>query len=206
MMLHQLVQEAHQFPQGSLERQRLLHQIVLAMQRSGKIWRGGGTVSPEAYAEALQQTWLYFCKHLDRYDPDKAGVITWFNAHLRYRILDVLRRQQTDQSVLVSAVGTEQVDPIRQLAAHPEPPPLLENVQQWIFHQREELWQIHLRGRPEVNCAVLLWRRLPPPTPWKALSREFGVPVATLSNFYQQKCYPRLLAFGRYEGYLDSSS
>jgi hypothetical protein len=32
------------------------------------------------YADALQQTWLHFSKHIcTTYDPDRASVVTWLN-------------------------------------------------------------------------------------------------------------------------------
>ena len=65
-----------------------------------------------------------------------------------------------------------------------------------------ELQKVHIEGHPEVNCQVLLLKRLPPETPWKALAAEFGLSVGSLSSFYARKCLPRLRAFGQSEGYL----
>ena len=195
------VQQAASF----LERQRRLNRLILAMQKSGKIWRGGGSIEPEGYEEALQKTWLYFCKNIDAYDSGKAKVMTWFNNYLRFRIKDYNIEQWETAKRQMSTWETsdlgERVDVIERLPARGEVPPILEEVRHWLETELP-LLEIHLRKRPDVNCRVLLLRRLPPETPWKVLSQEFQVPVPTLSNFYQQKCFPQLLAFGRDRGYL----
>lgn len=204
-LLQALVHQAQQAPSQSLERRRLMHRIVQQMQCSGKLWRGGGSISPEGYEEALQKTWLYFCKNIDAYDASQANVVTWFNNHLRWRIKDYNIEQWNDAKKKATTMGKQAsdggLDPVELIPAPDEIPPILEEVRRWLATE-EPLVTVHLRRRPDVNCQVLLMRRLPPETPWKELSQEFKVPVPTLSNFYQQKCMPRLLAFGRAQGYI----
>ncbi|HEY9617311.1 MAG TPA: sigma-70 family RNA polymerase sigma factor, partial [Microcoleaceae cyanobacterium] len=93
-------------------------------------------------------------------------------------------------------------DPIANLPARPDVPPILDEIQVWLQQEGQQLRRIHVRDRPEINCLVLIQRRLPPETAWEQLSKEFGVAIATLSNFYQRECFPRLLAFGQSQGYL----
>ncbi|MDJ0689538.1 MAG: helix-turn-helix domain-containing protein [Xenococcaceae cyanobacterium MO_188.B32] len=45
--------------------------------------------------------------------------------------------------------------------------------------------------------------RLPPETSWQELSKEFGISISTLSNFYQRQCMPRLRNFAKSEGYIE---
>jgi hypothetical protein len=45
-------------------------------------------------------------------------------------------------------------------------------------------------------------RRLPPETSWEKLSQELGIPISSLSTFYQRKCLPKLRNFGESEGYV----
>ncbi len=82
-----------------------------------------------------------------------------------------------------------------------EAPPMLPTVKQWV-ETNDELRRIHIHGHPEVNCQVLILRRLPPETNWKTLAREFNISVSTLSSFYQRKCLPLLRKFGESQGYL----
>ncbi|MEO1186411.1 MAG: sigma-70 family RNA polymerase sigma factor, partial [Cyanobacteria bacterium J06636_27] len=86
--LNRLATAVCQHPQGSLNRQRLLNQLIYQMQQSGKIWLGGDII-PQYYEDALQLTWFWFCKNISKYDASQANVITWFNAHLKFRLLDI---------------------------------------------------------------------------------------------------------------------
>lgn len=191
------------------ERQRRLNPLIYAMQQSGKIWRGGGSIDLDGYEEALQKTWLYFCKNIDAYDPDKAQVLTWFNNYLRYRIKDYNIEQWEEAKRRMSSRETSEPgefgDLIERIPDRGDIPPILEQVRGWL-ETEPLLLTIHLRQRPDVHCQMLLLRRLPPETPWKALSQEFKVPIPTLSNFYQQRCFPHLRDWGMKQGYLTRSS
>ncbi|MTJ37144.1 sigma-70 family RNA polymerase sigma factor, partial [Dolichospermum sp. UHCC 0260] len=98
----------------------------------------------------------------------------------------------------------DQIDPASLIPAPTEPRPILNEIQEWLKTNSPELKRIHIRNRPDVNSYVLISRRLPPETSWLDLSVEFGIPVATLSNFYQRQCFPRLLNFGKSQAYFDS--
>ena len=208
--LRQLVMAACSQPRGSLERQRALNQLIWQIQRSGKLLRGVGV--PD-YEDALQQTWLYCCRNLceaitgNAYDPEIASVITWLNAYLKRRLSDRQRevlQQQAERALGQVTETGELLNPIDSLPAPTNPPPILEEVLEWVEREGIQLRRVHVRDRPEINCQVLILRRLPPETPWETLSQEFGVAIATLSNFYQRECFPRLLKFGQSQGYLDS--
>ncbi len=201
-----LVLLAQRAPCASPERSRLMNRVVKRMQRSGKIWRGGGSITPDGYEEALQKTWLYFCKNIDRYNPDLANVTTWFNNHLRFRILDY-NKDQSDENQATAQWILDQdltggLDPVDQIPAPDQIPPILEDVLHWL-NTNQSLWEIRLPQCPEVSCGLLISRRLPPETKWIDLEKEFGVTTSRLSGFYQTQCFPRLLAFGRSQGYLD---
>lgn len=208
--LRQLVMAACGQPRGSLERQRALNQLIWQIQRSGKLLRGVGV--PD-YEDALQQTWLYCCRNLcealtgNAYDPELASVTTWLNAYLKRRFSDRQRevlQQQAERAFGQVGETGELLNPIDNLPAPTNPPPILEEIQEWVEREGTQLRRVHVRDRPDINCQVLILRRLPPETPWETLSQEFGVAIATLSNFYQRECFPRLLKFGQSQGYLDS--
>ena len=208
--LRQLVIAACGQPRGSLKRQRALNQLIWQIQRSGKLLRGVGV--PD-YEDALQQTWLYCCRNLcealtgNAYDPELASVITWLNAYLKRRLSDRQRevfQQQAERAFGQLAETGEVINPIDTLPTPANPPPILEEIREWVERESRQLRRIHVRDRPDINCEVLILRRLPPETAWEALSQEFGVAIATLSNFYQRECFPRLLKFGQTQGYLDS--
>lgn len=188
---------AQQHPRGSLIRQQHLTRVISLIQSSGKLWRGGG-VDPDDYNEALQQTWLYLCRKLETYDPSQAGVITWLNHYLKYRLMDLrLARQAQQTRTLYGQLAEtgEWLDPLDQVPSPPSTPFLLEAIQAWLQQESATLRRKHVYNRPAINCYRLIQERLPPETPWEVLSQTLGVPVSTLSNFYQRECLPRLRAF-----------
>lgn len=209
--LSQLVEEACKHPPGSAERQKNLTRIIRLTTR--KLWKE----SSPYYQDALQQTWVYFCQNIcegktgEPYDPTRSSVVTWLNVYLKRRLQDFFIEGQKQQARTVpdrdkrsrSGERDETVDLVENLPANPDVPPLLEDVKKWAEIDRTgELRRIHIDGHPEVTAQVLILRRLPPETSWKILSQEFGLPVSTLSSFYQRQCLPRLRKFGESEGYL----
>lgn len=199
--LSRLVQQACSHPIGSAPRQRCLTQIIQLTHP--KLWRD----NTPGYEDALQQTWFFFCKNLcELYDPDKASVITWLNHHLRWRLRDLQAAYSEDQKRFVVAVPLDDdttINPLENVPALPDIPPILEAMQAWAEADLTgELHQTHIQGHPTVTCQVLILRRLPPETSWQQLSQEFGIAIPTLSSFYQRQCLPRMRKFGESEGYV----
>lgn len=209
--IHQLIAEACHYPRGSLERQKKLNQIVSRIQNSNKLLKNFD-LNRFDYEEALQQTWVYFCHNLcetftgQAYNPEKASIITWLNAYLKYRIKDLVvqRRQEDNARIYPQETETGKlIDPLENLSVSPaDSSCLLEEIKNWLEKEKKTFCRLHLRNYPEINGYLLILRRLPPETSWKELSQEFGVPIATLCNFYQRKCFPLLLEFGKVRGYL----
>jgi hypothetical protein len=210
-LLHQLVTEACSHPVGSAARQKNLTKIIRLI--TNKLWKE----HIPYYQDALQQTWVYFCQNIcegntgEPYNPSRGSVITWLNFYLKRRLQDFYLEQQKRQTRLVS-LSTEssslgdtdrKTDPIENLAAEPDVPPLLEQVKQWVEADPDgELRRTHIANHPEVTCQVLILRRLPPEASWKTLAAEYNLSISTLSSFYQRQCLPRLRKFGESEGYL----
>lgn len=202
--IQQLVTEACQHPIGSLQRQRNLTRLIRLIQPY--LWRENSA----DYPDALQQTWIYFCQNLceaatgERYDCDRATVVTWLNYYLKRRLQTFQHRAQIQQARRVAEFSSDESGTVLDTIAAPaDVPPILDAVRDWAEADISgELRQTHIAGRPAVNCQVLILRRLPPESSWKELSSEFGVSIATLSSFYQRQCLPRLRNFGESEGYL----
>jgi hypothetical protein len=209
--LRSLVTEACGYPLGSPQRQKLLTQIIRLT--ANRLWRE----STPYYQDALQQTWLYFCRNVCEgltgqiYDPTYGSVITWLNAYLKRRLQDFYINQNREQATTVplrvrqstSGAIRETIDPVDNLTAAPQAPPILEDLVMWVQTDSEgELRRTCIKGRPDVNCQVLILQRLPPEVSWKELSEEFGLSIPTLSSFYQRQCLPRLRKFAELEGLL----
>jgi len=201
--LRQMVAETSKHKPGSTERQQGLTQIIRLTTKSGKLWKDN---SPY-YEDALQQTWLYFCRNLceattaDKYDPNRSSVITWLNAYLKHRLQDFRLQAQTATKKM--SVADESIDWIETIEAPLDIPPILEHTRQWVqTDPNGELRRVHIQGYPQVNCQTLLLQRLPPESPWETIAAQFDLSVSTLSSFYRRQCVPRLRQFGESEAYL----
>jgi hypothetical protein len=204
VQLREWVTEACRHPPGSPARQRHLTKVIRVV--SSKLWRE----SAAYYQDALQQTWVYFCKNIcNGYDPNLGSVATWLNAYLKRRLqdfyIDLQKRRSSEVSAWQDRDG-EAIDVIDGLAdQRGDVEPIWEKVKAWAEADTTgELSRLHIEGYPQVTCQVLILRRLLSETSWKALSQEYGVPIPTLSSFYRRQCMPRLRKFGESEGYVNS--
>lgn len=206
--LRELVDRACSNLPGSAIRQKSLTQIIRTIDR--QLWRE----YTAGYEDALQQTWLYFCRNIceattgERYDPDRASLITWLNNYLKRRLQDmrICETQSRKDFVPSQRQGEEgeTIDVIEQQPAPPDIPPILEELRVWAETDADgTLTSTHIKGHPQVNCQLLILRRLPPETSWEQLSQELGMTISTLSAFYQRKCLPKLHNFGESEGYVE---
>ena len=204
-----LIAESCQHPPGSFRRNSGLTKLIQAIVQSGKLWH----TYDNFYEDALQQTWLYLCRNLceantgKQYEPEKSRVITWLNSYLKYRLLSFRQeiKQKNEKEVTPSAIAQEQAtDPIQQLTAPSETPPIWEETLNWVTNDPDgELSSIHIKNRSDLTCQVLILRRLPPPTDWKTLEAELNCSYSTLANFYQRQCRPRLRQFALTQGFLN---
>lgn len=201
--LSDLVARTCKFANTSVERQQGLTEIVRIIVKSGKLWKDN---SPY-YEDALQKTWLYFCRNLceantgEQYDSKRGSVVTWLNAYLRRRLQDFRIQQQQERTTRIGE--NNESDWIATLAAPPDIPPILEMTKNWAETDADgELERIHIQGHPHVNCRVLILQRLPPETSWEILAEKYQLSVSTLTSFYRRQCVPRLRKFGETQGYL----
>lgn len=198
-----LIAEACQHPPGNPQRQRRLTQVIRLI--SGKLWRD---YSPY-YQDALQQTWIYFCRNVCEgetgraYDPTRSTVVTWLNAYLKRRLQDGFIAVQQQKVAIAKSANPDMADPVDRLPAKPDIPPILEEVRTWAETAADSrLLTVHISQHPHITCQFLILQRLPPETPWRDLARDLGISIGTLSSFYQRKCMPLLQEFGRSQGYL----
>jgi hypothetical protein len=126
--LRELVDRACSHPPGSAVRQKSLTQIIRTIDR--RLWRE----YTAGYEDALQQTWLYFCRNIceattgERYNPDRASLITWLNNYLKRRLQDVqIGESQAKRDFVPAQIqgkDGETIDVIEQQPAPPDIPPI----------------------------------------------------------------------------------
>ena len=207
--LQALVQETCHHAIGTPQRQRGLTRLI--RQLTPQLWH---TYDPY-YPDALQQTWIYFCRNLCEattgraYNPEIAKLSTWLNAYLKRRLQDFQIAENRQRATTISRAslrsnkgGDEPLDPIDRLPAPPDIPPWLPQVRAWAEADTDGgLSQVHVSKHPEVTAQLLILKRLPPETPWKTLAADYGISIGTLSSFYQRQCLTRLRDFGKAQGF-----
>ena len=206
--LTKLIAKTCQHPPGSEQRNRGLTKLIQTIIQSGKLWCSYDSF----YEDALQQTWLYLCRNLceantgKQYDPEKSQVITWLNSYLRYRLFSLQQetKQKQKREINVPKVVKELAeDPIQQLPAPPQIPPIFELTLDWVKNDPDgELSSVHIKNRKDLTCQLLILKRLPPRTDWKTLEAELNCSYSTLANFYKRQCRPRLRQFALQQGFL----
>ena len=204
--LSQLVEEACKYPPGSRERQKNLTKIIRLV--NSRLWQENTSY----YEDALQETWIYFCRNIcegksgQAYDPNKAGIVTWLNNYLKWRLKDSFIKTTKRKQQTISAQMDENnriISPIDNLSAKTDIPPILEEIKKWALEDKKhKLRRITLENQPQITAQLLILKRLPPETTWSQLAAEYGVAVGTLSSFYQRKCKPLLREFSKSQGYI----
>ena len=206
--LRQLVKTTCAHAQGSAARQKGMTQLIRLIGQ--RLWH----TSDAYYADALQQTWIYFYRNLCEattgraYDPEVASPVTWLNAYLKRRLQDFKIAENKQRATTLSPTSfssdeNRPTDPIDRLPAQPDIPPWLSQIRDWAEADTSgDLSATHISKHPEVTAQLLILKRLPPETPWKTLSAEYGISIGTLSSFYQRQCLTRLREYGQSQGYL----
>ena len=203
--LHQqlkaLVLDAQSHPPGSKKRKIALDKLVRAIQASGQLFCKYKIGFPEElYNEVLQETFFDVCRKIDRYDPAKAQVITWVNNLLWWRFLQGMEtynkhRQELSLDTPVDISGMSFLDILEQPEVSPG---FVEELQECLQQDPDGSFaQRHVRGRPEANFRAIALRRLAGES-WKKISADWGIPIPTLSVFYQRSCRHFIPKFREY--------
>ncbi|MUG91326.1 sigma-70 family RNA polymerase sigma factor [Scytonema sp. UIC 10036] len=190
----ELALKIQQQPLNTTARRVGLSKLIYGIYRSGKIhcsYKGQfQRAYQDIYNEALQNLFLYICKHIDKYDPDRSEFMTWVNMLLNQRffkeaILKILgkgREIQVESSFLENLEGLsceESNDEDDYVAA-------FQKIRQYIERDPKGIFrQACIKKYPKVNfreIAIKKWSGIS----WKDMSDEFSVPIPTLSNFYQR--------------------
>lgn len=138
---------------------KLLQQILSAMDRSGRLWRGPG-VPRDLYEEALQNNWLWFTEHLAEYDPAQATVMHWFNQYLKWSISDLQRRRTREDKRRWQFQPDGAISTVEDLAAPPVEEPeeaadfqsSLKRMKHCVSDHQRQLRRRSMRGRADVSC------------------------------------------------------
>ena len=192
--LQELALQAQQHPLGTTAKRITLSKLIDGIYRWGKLchpYKGQFQgVYEQIYQEAVQDLFLYICKNLDKYDPERASFMTWVNMLLSQRffkeaipkIIGNANETNVESSVLenledLTLDDSESED--NYISAFKKIRRYIEIDPKGVFRQTQ------IKKYPQVNfreIAIKRWSGIS----WKDISEEFNIPVATLSNFYQR--------------------
>ena len=91
--LQQLIEEVCRYQEGTPQRQKALNKLLVVVQQLPGIKKD----SHQDYLEALNKTWEWFCRSIDKFDKSrvdsgeslKVSLVRWINGYLKWRIKDL---------------------------------------------------------------------------------------------------------------------
>ncbi|MBG0744670.1 MAG: sigma-70 family RNA polymerase sigma factor, partial [Cylindrospermopsis raciborskii KL1] len=111
--------------QNPSEQSKTIGAIMVMMDLSGAIY--GKTLFPQYYEDALQINNIWFYENFVKsYNPDLSSIISWFNQYIKYKILDLIRRERPNVKSL------DDLDDIPRDIPSPEPNDFIKKVEEML--------------------------------------------------------------------------
>lgn len=198
VQLRNLAIEAQRYPPHSELRQYALGELVEAIRLSGKLGHPHRTRFSHQfydliYEEAVNKTLTYVCRKIDKYNPERGQLMTWVNFRLDRVVIESCR-ECSDPNVKELPSITD----LEVIVQPEEPPSLFEKVREDIEEDAKNIFkEAHIRNRPDANFQAIALARFSRKS-WEEISVEFGIPLQTLSRFFQRCCEKFRSDFRRY--------
>lgn len=171
------------------ERQYVLRELVESIRLSDRLCRPHrGKFNPQfyeiLYEEAVNQTLVYVCQHIDKYDPARSQkFMTWVNFRLDKLVIESRWEFSSNHTV-----DLPNLDDLENLPT-PEPH---ENIalelEDYINSDEHHLFKNeYIRERPDANFRAIALATLQGKS-WKEISAELEIEVSTLSSFFRRGC------------------
>ncbi|MEB3277679.1 MAG: sigma-70 family RNA polymerase sigma factor [Lyngbya sp.] len=192
--LQALALEAQQHPMDTTARQISLSKLIDTIYRSRQLTRPYQGqfqgVYEDIYQEAVQNLFLYICKNIDKYDPQRGEFMTWVNMLLSRRffreaipkVIGTANEINLESSILENMedlATKEREDEDNYIRA-------FQKIRQYIEIDPKGIFrQAYIKKYPQANFREIAMKRWSGIS-WKDISDDFNIPVATLSNFYQR--------------------
>ncbi|MFK8182530.1 MAG: hypothetical protein AB8B99_04090 [Phormidesmis sp.] len=158
--LRELIQQIQGLPHGSRDRRNLIQTLLIEIQTAESRLKHLSNLSPELFNDALHETLLWFCEHLDDYDPTRSGPVTWFNRNLFYQGMKLLRARNrplparftnTEKSKLHQG-GPDAYDTLIVEAEYQ----ILDDLYDWIHQDKTgQLKRTSLTDRLDINVQTV---------------------------------------------------
>lgn len=190
--LKELALLAQQHPHATKGRRIALTQLVNAVWQSGKLYRPYKgqfqLLYQDIYEEAVQNLFFYICQNdnINKYNPERGEVMVWVNVLLTKRFFPEAIPKIIGKESEINLENSQ----LENIPSFEPPVSLFEQVRQCIEDDVDRIFsKEHIKGHPEANFQAIAIRRYSG-VPWKDISREWGIGITTLHNFYQ-RCIER---------------
>jgi len=178
--LHQLAIAAQNYPVGTPERQRTVHQLILNLQTSGRLCRPRcprhllGSYE-EIHAIALQNLFKYLYQKIELYQRDRGTVLQWCNYLLTQRFPDAIREVQS---------GDYSLDKIE--IPDSKPSLEIEEVLDVLKENPDKIFtKLHVTDHPNANFQFVATQVLSGYR-WEEIADRLEIKISTVSSFYQR--------------------
>jgi hypothetical protein len=223
--LRQLIEATCKYPDGSRERRRAMHRLLIELQRLPGLQKS----SHPDYLHALNQTWEWISRNICRdFEPRSESIqqslVHWINGYLYWRIKDLPFPQASNSISLDAPIGNEERTPwVELLSQTGLQAPTLSGLEGHIQRLQKEIIQrlglsleryiqqdpdrrlqdCYPRAYPNCNCQLLSQRRYlnDPPDTFQDIAQELDMPFRQLTNHWYSRCKPLLQAIAQDLGY-----
>ncbi|MGD1920085.1 MAG: hypothetical protein ACFCAD_15065 [Pleurocapsa sp.] len=181
---------AQKYSVNSELRTYALTELIKAIKLSGRLCRPhtskfSASLYATLYEEALSETFAYVCLNIDLYDPERGNrkFMNWVNFKLDKLILKCyVNFQKYTQHEIYSFAELEQ---IRQPLNSPD---LSQVLKEYLTQDPNKVFATaHIRNRPDANFSNIALAKFSGLS-WEQISQQLGIPVPTLSSFYNRWC------------------
>lgn len=181
---------AQKYSVNSELRTYALTELVKAIKLSGRLCRPhtskfSTSLYSTLYEEALSETFAYICLNIDLYDPKRGNCkfMNWVNFKLDKQILKCyIDFQKYTKHEIYSFSQLEQ---IRQPSKSPD---LSQILKEYLTKDPNKVFtNAYIRNRPDANFSKISLAKFSGMS-WEEISQELGIPVPTLSSFYNRWC------------------
>lgn len=212
-------------PMQSAVRAKAMSNLLQTVMRLPGIDR----VAHQDYLLALNQTWEWMSRNIDKFRPSTAclelDLVKWINGYLYWRIYDIYHSKSPstehlslDEEVfergetyldLLSESGffnfnLDTLNEHIQLLQQQEDRQIATQIETWIqLDPQQQLQTCYPRDRQNCHCQVLSYRLLvkDPPDSFTQIAKDLDVPYQTLVAHWKRRCLPLLQQRAQKLGY-----
>jgi hypothetical protein len=212
-------------PVQSAARAKAMSKLLQTVMRLPGIDR----VAHQDYLLALNQTWEWMSRNIDKFRPSTASLeldlVKWINGYLYWRIYDIYHSKSPstehlslDEEVfdrgetyldLLSESGffkfdLDTLNEHIQLLQQQEDRKIATQIETWIqLDPQQQLQTCYPRDRQNCHCQVLSYRLLvkDPPDSFTQIAKDLDIPYQTLVAHWKRRCLPLLQQRAQNLGY-----